>query len=151
MWSTSPAATLLACDLLPAVTDVHNDGQGLRHEGEAMTTADLATVEARLQALLDRYRPELVEGAIYGIPALVWPGATGHDYFVAVKRGKKHVALYLIIVDRYPEDFAAASAQLQARRTGRATFAFPSLDDEMTSDLASLLDRLLVRYRAEHA
>ena len=52
----------------------------------AMATADLAMVEARLQALVDRYRPELVDGAIYGIPSLVWPGATGHDYFVALKR-----------------------------------------------------------------
>jgi hypothetical protein len=115
-----------------------------------MTTADLPAVEARLYALLDRYRAELVDGSIYGIPALVWPGATGHDYFVAIKRGKKHVSLYLIIADRYPEDLAAAPPALQARRTGRATFAFQSLNDEMTSALASLLDRLLLRYRAEH-
>ena len=115
-----------------------------------MATADLAMVEARLQALVDRYRPELVDGAIYGIPSLVWPGATGHDYFVALKRGKRYVSLYMIIADRYPEDLLAASPELLARRTGRATFAFSSLDDEMASDLASLLDRLLVRYRAEH-
>jgi hypothetical protein len=115
-----------------------------------MATADLAMVEAQLQALLDRYRLELVDGAIYGIPSLVWPGATGHDYFVALKRGKTYVSLYLIIADRYPEDLSAASSELLARRTGRATFAFSSLDDELTSDLASLLDRLLVRYRAEH-
>jgi hypothetical protein len=99
---------------------------------------------------VDRYRPELVDGSIYGIPSLVWPGATGHDYFVALKRGKKYVSLYLIIADRYPEDLSTASSELLARRTGRATFAFSSLDDELTSDLASLLDRLLVRYRAEH-
>jgi hypothetical protein len=115
-----------------------------------MTTADLATVEARLQALVDRYRPELVDGTIYGIPSLVWPGATGHDYFVALKRGKKYVSLYLIIADRYPEELSAASPELLARRSGRATFAFPSLDDELSSDLAALLDRLLVRYREEH-
>jgi hypothetical protein len=116
-----------------------------------MATADLETVEARLQALVDRYRPELVDGTIYGIPSLVWPGATGHDYFVALKRSKKYVSLYLIIADRYPDDLAAASAKLLARRTGRATFAFSSLDDEMAAELTSLLDRLLVRYRAEHA
>jgi hypothetical protein len=116
----------------------------------AIARADLAMVEARLQALVDGYRPELVDGAIYGIPSLVWPGATGHDYFVALKRGKTYVSLYMIIADRYPEDLSAASSELLARRTGRATFAFSSLDDELTSDLASLLDRLLVRYRAEH-
>jgi hypothetical protein len=121
-----------------------------RKEGAAVATADLSMVEARLQALVDSYRPELVDGAIYGIPSLVWPGATGHDYFVALRRGKKYVSLYLIIADRYPEERSAASSELLARRTGRATFAFSSLDDELMSDLAALLDRLLVRYRAEH-
>jgi len=115
-----------------------------------MTTSDLETVEAQLQALVGRYRPELVYSSIYGIPSLVWPGSTGHDYFLALKRGKKHVSLYLIIVDRYPEELSAASPELQARRTGRATFAFSSLDDDLMSDLGALLDRLLVRYRAEH-
>ena len=108
-------------------------------------------VEARLTGLLDRYRPELVDGTIYGVPSLVWPGATGHDYFAALKRGKAAVGLYLIIADRYPDDLAASSATLLARRTGRATFSFTSLDDELAADLGALLDRLLQRYRAEHA
>jgi hypothetical protein len=69
---------------------------------------------------------------------------------VAIRRGKAAVSLYLIIADRYPEEVAAASPELQARRSGRATFSFPSLDDDLASDLADLLDRLLDRYRAEH-
>jgi hypothetical protein len=111
---------------------------------------DLGEVEARLSALLNRYRPELGDSTIYGVPSLVWPGATGHDYFVAIKRGQAAVSLYLIIADRYPEDVAAASPELQAKRRGRATFAFKSLDDDLAGDLTGLLDRLLVRYRAEH-
>ena len=116
-----------------------------------MTTSDLTEVESRLRAILDRYRPELVDGTIYGIPSLVWPGAGGHDYFVALKRGKKAVSLYLIIADRYPDDLTAASAEVQARRTGRATFSFSSMDDRLSSELTLFLDRLLARYRAEHA
>jgi len=116
-----------------------------------MAAKDLGAVEARLQTMVDRYRPELVDATIYGIPSLVWPGATGHDYFVAIKRGAKHVALYLIIADRYPEELEKASPELRARRTGRATFSFASLDDALASDLSSFLDRLLVRYREEHA
>lgn len=116
-----------------------------------MAAEDLEKMEQRITALLDGYRPELVDGTIYGIPALVWPGATGHDYFAALKRGKAKVGLYLIIADRYPEDLALASPSLQARRTGRATFSFSSLDEEMASELGALLDRLLHRYRAEHA
>ncbi|WP_457205214.1 hypothetical protein [Nocardioides sp. P5_C9_2] len=113
--------------------------------------SDLEAVEARLWGLLDRYHPELVDGTIYGVPALVWPGATGHDYFAALKRGTRKVGLYLIIADRYPDDLAASSPTLLARRTGRATFSFTALDDELAADLGALLDRLMERYRAEHA
>ncbi|WP_380165116.1 hypothetical protein [Jannaschia sp. R86511] len=115
-----------------------------------MAATDLASVEQRIRALLDRYRPELVDGTIYGVPSLVWPGATGHDYFAALKRSRTKVGLYLILADRYPEDLAVASPALQARRTGRATFSFSSLDDELAEELGALLDRLLDRYRAEH-
>lgn len=113
--------------------------------------ADLDAVQARLEQVLDRYRPELEDGTIYGVPSLVLPGAGGHDYFVALKRSARHVALYLVIADRHPDDVALASSELQACRTGRATWAFRSLDDDLAGDLEALLDRLLVRYRAEHA
>ena len=116
-----------------------------------MTMTNPAEVEERLTAILDRYRAELVDGTIYGIPALVWPGATGHDYFAALKRNKGNVGLYLIIADRYPDDLATATDALRSRRTGRATFSFTSLDDEMETELTLLLDRLMERYRAEHS
>lgn len=116
-----------------------------------MTAQDLDEVEARLRGVLDRYRPELVDATIYGLPSLVLPGAGGHDYFAALKRASRHVGLYLIIADRYPEDVALASPDLQACRTGRATWSFRSLDDHLAAELEALLDRLLVRYRAEHA
>ena len=44
-----------------------------------------------------------------------------------------------------------APPELQACRTGRATWSFTALDDELAAALEALLDRLLVRYRAEHA
>lgn len=116
-----------------------------------MDVTSPAGVEEQLRAILDRYRPELVDGTIYGVPALVWPGATGHDYFAALKRNRTNVGLYLIIADRYPDDLALASDALRARRTGRATFSFSSLDEEMSAELVKLLDRLMERYRAEHA
>ena len=115
-----------------------------------MAVSDVEKVEERLSALLDRYRPELVDGTIYGVPALVWPGVTGHDYFAALKRSTAKVGLYLIIADRYPDDVALASETLRARRTGRATFSFSTLDDDLEADLRALLDRLMERYRAEH-
>ncbi|KRE92846.1 hypothetical protein ASG76_15375 [Nocardioides sp. Soil774] len=116
-----------------------------------MVATDLDDVEARLRRVLDRYRTELVDGTIYGAASLGWPGAKGHDYFAALKRASRHVGLYLVVADRWPEDVALASPELRACRTGRATWSFTSLDDELAAELEALLDRLLVRYRAEHA
>jgi hypothetical protein len=39
---------------------------------------------------------------------------------------------------------------LLKRRTGKAAFTFPSLDDELARDLEALLGRLFERYRADH-
>ena len=40
---------------------------------------------------------------------------------------------------------------LLKRRSGKAAFTFPQLDDEMARDLEALLARLFARYRADHA
>ena len=85
------------------------------------------------------------------MPSLRWPGAKAHDYFASVKRGKSYVSLYLLVADTYPEALEGASGALLKRRTGKAAFNFPSLDDEMAADLRALLDRLYARYRADHA
>jgi hypothetical protein len=113
--------------------------------------SSLDDVETRLRVLLDRYRPDLVDGTIYGMPSLTWPGAKAHDYFAAVKRGATFVSLYLLVADTYPDALDDSSPALLARRTGKATFRFSSLDDELGADLAALLDRLYDRYRADHS
>lgn len=112
---------------------------------------DLAAIERQLWALLEPYRKELEPATIYGMPSLRWPGAKAHDYFASVKAGKRYVSLYLLVADTYPEALEGASETLLARRTGRATFTFPSLDDDLAADLAALLARLYERYRAAHA
>ena len=113
--------------------------------------ADLETVEARLWTLLQPYRAELEDATIYGMPSLRWPGAKAHDYFAAVKPAKGHVSLFLLVADTYPDALDGTPADLLRRRTGKATFNFPELDDEMAGDLAALLNRLYQRYRADHA
>jgi hypothetical protein len=67
-----------------------------------------------------------------------------------VRRGKEYVSLYLVVADAYPEALAGASAALLKRRTGRAAFTFPQLDDELALELQALLARLYGRYRADH-
>jgi hypothetical protein len=113
--------------------------------------ADLEALEARIWSLLEPYRPELEPATIYGMPSLRWPGAKAHDYFASVKAAKSHVSLYLLVADTYPDALAGTPERLLQRRTGKATFSFTALDDDIASELEALLARLYERYRADHA
>ena len=117
----------------------------------AATAPDLAAVEARLARILDPYRDRLEPATIYGIPSLRWPGAKAHDYFAAVKTGKSYDSLYLLVADTFPEALEGASPELLKRRSGKATFNFPRLDDELAVELEGLLARLFERYEAAHS
>ena len=85
------------------------------------------------------------------MPSLRWPGAKAHDYFAAVRAGEKFISLYLLVADTYPEALAGTTDGLLKRRTGKAAFTFPRIDDDMARDLEDLLARLYERYRADHA
>jgi len=112
--------------------------------------SDLEAIEARIWAILEPYRDRLETATIYGIPSLRWPGAKAHDYFAAVKSGKSQVSIYLLVADTFPEALEGASPELLKRRSGKATFTFRSLDDEVARDLARLIARLFERYEAVH-
>lgn len=111
---------------------------------------DLTAIEARIWSLLEPYRGELEDATIYGMPSLRWPGAKAHDYFAAARTGKSYVSLYLLVADTFPDALEGTPEALLKRRTGKATFNFPRLDDEMARDLERLLARLYARYRAAH-
>jgi hypothetical protein len=111
---------------------------------------DLAAVEARIWSLLEPYRGELESATIYGMPSLRWPGAKAHDYFAAVRAGKSFVSLYLLVADTYPDALPGAPDALLKRRSGKAAFTFPRLDDDLARALEALLARLYERYRADH-
>lgn len=113
--------------------------------------ADLDAVERRMWALLEPYRDELEEATIYGMPSLRWPGTGAHDYFAAVKRSAQKVSLYVVAVDTWPETLEGASPEFVKRRTGKATFSFPSLDDALAVELEAFLARLYQPYRRHHA
>jgi hypothetical protein len=113
--------------------------------------ADLEAIEARIWSMLAPYRNRLETSTIYGVPSLKWPGAKAHDYFAAVKSGKSHVSLYLIAADTFPDALEGTPPELLKRRTGKAAFTFPSLDDTLTAALEALLARLFERYQAAHA
>jgi hypothetical protein len=111
---------------------------------------DLAVVETRIWSLLEPYRQDLEAATIYGMLSLRWPGAKAHDYFASVRAGKSSVGLYLLVADTYPEALEGTPEALLARRTGKATFSFATLDDAMARDLEALLARLYASYRADH-
>lgn len=111
---------------------------------------DLDAVEARIWSILAPYRDRLEASTIYGLPALKWPGAKAHDYFAAVKAGKSFVSLYLVVADTYPDALEGTSPELSRRRTGKAAFTFPTLDDSLAAELEALLARLFERYEAAH-
>ena len=112
--------------------------------------AGLDEVEQRIWSLLEPYRDELDAATIYGMPSLKWPGAKAHDYFASVRAGTRYVSLYLLVADTYPEALEGTPEALLKRRSGKATFNFPTLDDDMARDLEQLLARLFERYRADH-
>ena len=89
--------------------------------------------------------------SIYGIPAVRWPGSASHDYFAAVKRSAHKVSLYAIAVESWPTTLDDSTERLKSCRTGKATFSFPALDDELTTELEAFLSRLYQEYRAHHA
>ena len=112
--------------------------------------ADLDAIERRIWSLLEPYRVELEDATIYGMPSLRWPGAKAHDYFAAVRPAARHVSLFLLVADTYPGALAGTPDALLKRRSGKATFDFPSLGDEMARELEALLARSYERYRAAH-
>ena len=78
-------------------------------------------------------------------------GLRRHDYFAAVKRSAQKVSLYAIAVDTWPETLEGSSEEFRKRRTGKATFSFPSLEEDMEAELGAFLERLYRPYRAHHA
>ena len=112
---------------------------------------DIAAIESRIWSILAPYRDRLEDSTIYGIPSLEWPGAKAHDYFAAVKAGKSYVSVYLLVADTYPDALAGTSPTLIKRRTGKAAFTFPTLDDDMALELEALIGRLFDRYAEDHA
>ena len=116
-----------------------------------MADPTLQAIETRIWSLLEPYRAELEAATIYGMPSLRWPRARAHDYFAAVRPGKSYVSLYLLVADTYPDALAGTPAALLKRRSGKAAFTFPTLDDDLADALGALLARLYERYRADHA
>ncbi len=107
---------------------------------------DLETLAARLEAILDPYRDRLEAATIYNVPTLRRPGATAHEWFAFVKPASRHVGFYLLPLNTWPELREGLSPALAKRSTGKATFTFRSIDDDLLAELGALVARAFDRY-----
>jgi len=105
------------------------------------TDAELAALESRLQGLLDPYRDGLEPVEVYGQPFLRRPGATKHEWFAGVNRGKGVVRFSLLPMYHHPELLDGVSDALLKRKTGASVFTFNTIDDAQLAELAALLAR----------
>jgi hypothetical protein len=116
----------------------------------AVSEADLAATEARLEALLDPYRDRLEAFEIYGVPMLRRPGAKAHDWFAGVNRGNGVVRFSFLPMHEYPELLEGLLPSVLKRKTGASLFAFTTIDDDQVAELERLLARGLDVYWPEH-
>jgi hypothetical protein len=113
--------------------------------------ADLATIEARLNGILDPYRDRLEDGPIYGRLFLRRPGAKAHDWFAGVVVASRHVSLFLLPVHTYPRLLDGMSDALRTRKKGASTFNFSTVDEALFAELAQLVERGFEAYMSKGA
>jgi len=110
--------------------------------------ADLAAVEARLEAILEPYRSLLEPSTIYGMPTLRRPGARAHEWFAFVKPASKHVSFFLMPMLTWPDLLDGCSPALLRARKAKTAFNFATLDEELATELEALVARSYERYVA---
>ncbi len=110
--------------------------------------ADLAAVEARLNAILDPYRDRLETATIYNIPTLRRAGAKAHDWFAFVKPASKHVSFFLMPIVTWPDLLDGCSEALRKRRQAKSAFNFATVDEALFRELEALVARAFARYTA---
>lgn len=109
--------------------------------------ADLAAVEARLEAILDPYRSRLESFEIYGVPMLRRPGAKAHDWFAGVSPGNGVIRFFLLPMHVHSELLDGISPELRKRKRGASLFAFTTVDETLLEELKSLTERSFAAYQ----
>ena len=101
-------------------------------------TPDLATLQTRLEAVLDPYRDRLEAFDLYGAPVSAPPGrprrTTGSRGSARARIGV--IRFFLLPMHHHPELLDGISPELRKRKTGASLFSFKTLDE--TKDWAKL-------------
>jgi hypothetical protein len=111
-----------------------------------MQHGDLHATQARLEAVLDRYRDRLEPFELYGTPYLRRPGAKAHDWFAGVSPGNGVIRFFLLPMHQHPELLDGISPGLRKRKTGASLFSFKTIDDDQVAELETLVARAFDRY-----
>jgi hypothetical protein len=115
----------------------------------APSITQLNAIEVRLRQLLAPYEDRLEWATIYGIPTLRRPGAKGHEWFAFVKPATKFVSFYLLPVHEHAALRSSLSPALARKLTGRSTFNFGAVDEELFAELEGVIARAFDLYMAE--
>jgi hypothetical protein len=111
--------------------------------------ADFEAVEARLRAILDPYRDRLEASELYGIDTLKRPGGGAHDFFGAVRVGKRYVSFHLLPVYALPDLVANISPELRKRMQGKSCFNFTTVDEDLMRELDALTKRSFAHFMSD--
>ncbi|HEY0443868.1 MAG TPA: hypothetical protein VGC90_06585 [Candidatus Limnocylindrales bacterium] len=111
--------------------------------------SEFDAVEARLGAIVDRYRDRLESKALYGVETLGRPGGRAHDYFIGLRTGKRYVSLYVLPVYGRPSLLDEISPALRRRMQGKACFNFAAVDEPVMTELEALVDRSYEVYTSD--
>ncbi|WP_292653153.1 hypothetical protein [Nocardioides sp.] len=85
---------------------------------------------------------------------VITAGGDGMTLDIQVPDAYTHVLDALaarVAADTWPDALEGSSEAFRKRRTGKSTFSFPVLNDEMATELDAFLERLYQRYRQHHA
>jgi hypothetical protein len=110
---------------------------------------ELAAVEARLAAIRDRYRDRLEARQLHGLETLGLRGGLAHDYFIAIRTGKRYVSLYLLPIYARPSLLDEMSPALRRRMQGKACFNFTTVDEALLAELDELVERCYDAYTSD--
>ena len=115
--------------------------------------SDLATVFARLKAIIARYAKKMDVAADNPTYYLL---NTRHIMknrqplcFGGVRLGKNYVSFYLMSVYTSPGDLESLSPELKKRMQGKSCFNFKAVDEKMFRELARLTKAGAARFNDE--
>jgi hypothetical protein len=114
-----------------------------------VSTTDLKAVQLRLRAILDVYRPHLVEDTIYSMPVLRRRGAKKHDWFAGVQAVDGAVKFNFLPMHGNAALLEDAPQELVRHKTGASVFKFKEIDEHLATALEAVVAKGFLAYMGD--